>query len=100
MKTTKKKINPCWAGVSAILLLMLSLPRPAAAQAGTFSDTGSMSTARLLHTATWLSNGTVLWRLPGIETGGVVSTTGTISLGGVTTPPEVLGRINWREVRR
>ena len=47
-----------------------------------------------------LANGTVLWRLPGIETGGVVSTTGTINLGGVTTPPEVLGRINWREVRR
>ena len=47
-----------------------------------------------------LSDGTILWRLPGIETGGVVSTSGTINLGGVTTPPEVLGRINWREVRR
>ncbi len=41
MKTTKKKNNRCWAGVSAILLLMLSLPRPAAAQAGTFSPTAS-----------------------------------------------------------
>ena len=47
-----------------------------------------------------LSDGTVLWRIPGIETGGVVNTSGGINLGGVTTPPEILGRINWREVRR
>ena len=47
-----------------------------------------------------LQNGTVLWRLAGIDTGGVVNTSGGINLGGVTTPPEVLGRINWREVRR
>ena len=45
-------------------------------------------------------DGTVLWRLQGIDTGGVVNTAGSINLGGVTTPPETLGRINWREVRR
>lgn len=36
----------------------------------------------------------------GVETGGVVGSTGEISLGGVTTPPEVLGRVNWRELRQ
>src|SRR5437016_4235272 len=37
----KKGKNSSWAGVSAILLLLLSLPRLAAAQDGTFSPTGN-----------------------------------------------------------
>jgi len=37
--------------------------------------------------------------ITGIQTGGVVGLSG-VDLGGVTTPPEVLGRINWRELRR
>lgn len=36
----------------------------------------------------------------GIVTGGAVSTAGTINSGGVTTPPETLGRVNWRELRQ
>lgn len=36
----------------------------------------------------------------GVETGGAVTEGGAISLGGVTTPPEVLGRVNWRELRQ
>ena len=47
-------------GAGAILVLLLSLPRPAAAQAGVFSPTGSMSAARNAHTATLLANGTLL----------------------------------------
>jgi hypothetical protein len=42
------------------LLLILSLSRPAAAQAGTFSPTGNMSTARNVAFATLLANGKVL----------------------------------------
>src|SRR5258708_40074542 len=45
---------------ASTLLLLLSLPRPAAAQAGTFSSTGGMSTARNVGTATLLANGKVL----------------------------------------
>src|SRR5437016_5108846 len=60
MNTTKKKNNPCWAVVSAVLLLTFSLPRPADAQAGTFSPTGGMGDARTVATATLLPNGTVL----------------------------------------
>jgi hypothetical protein len=47
-------------GVGAVLLIMLRLPRLAAAAGGTFSPTGSMSTARQSHTATVLPNGQVL----------------------------------------
>ncbi|MFP5419487.1 MAG: pilus assembly protein [Gammaproteobacteria bacterium] len=36
----------------------------------------------------------------GIVTGGAVSADGTIFTGGVTTPPEALGRVNWRELRQ
>ena len=43
MKTTVRKNHPCWAGVSALLLLMLILPRPAAAQATFFVTTSSES---------------------------------------------------------
>src|SRR5436309_1642039 len=56
----KKKNNPRWAEVSAVLLLTFSLPRPADAQAGTFSPTGGMGDARTVATATLLPNGTVL----------------------------------------
>src|ERR1043166_7402460 len=56
----KKQNNPRWAEVSAILLLTCSLPRPAAAQAGIFSPTGSANNARTVATATLLPNGTVL----------------------------------------
>lgn len=35
----------------------------------------------------------------GVSTGGAVGG-GGVNLGGVTTPPEVLGRVNWREMRQ
>lgn len=36
----------------------------------------------------------------GIVTGGSVGADGTVFSGGVTTPPEALGRVNWRELRQ
>lgn len=36
----------------------------------------------------------------GIVTGGQVDVDGVVFTGGVTTPPEVLGRVNWRELRQ
>ena len=49
---------------------------------------------------TTLPDKTVVWTIPGVDTGGVVNTSGAVNLGGVTTPPDVLGRINWRELRK
>ena len=46
-----------------------------------------------------LQDGTVLYRLPGIDTGGSVDKAGAIGKP-LPSPAEVLGRINWREVRR
>jgi hypothetical protein len=60
-----------WLALSATLLVLISLPRPAAAQAGTFSPSGTMSTARTVHTATLLANGTGAGRRtlsPGVAT--------------------------------
>ncbi|SPF34160.1 hypothetical protein SBA4_1440003 [Candidatus Sulfopaludibacter sp. SbA4] len=58
--STNSIMHPWRAGVCAIGLLILTLPRPAAAQAGTFSATGSASNARTSHVATLLPNGKVL----------------------------------------
>ena len=54
-------------------------------------------------TKTTTSDGNVTWTIPGIDTGGVVDTTGGMGGtggGGVVAPGLTSGRISWRELRR
>jgi hypothetical protein len=49
---------------------------------------------------TYGSDGSVVWTIPGIDTGGNVAETGIVDTSGVTTSGDPSGRMNWRELRR